>query len=461
MQKFSDRERHCLRLLTKHSPTFKVDPDKCHFLRTPTEFHNDLKRAALEAKSSIILSSLYISNDSYCQELINCLHDACGRNEELKVVLLFDYLRSLREPVKNSFSLLLPLLENYPTQVRIYFYHTPKLNGIKKELLPNRVNEIVGVQHTKLYMFDDNLLISGANLSETYFTLRQDRYLWIKNNSEIVNYFTNLVKTICNLSFNVTSKGELEYSNNNKYHPIKQSSKYAKHACDLIKPFIIPNNNSDEIEFDSHSTWCFPLLQMAPFKTYQDEETVSELLKSISNCKTDILSPYLNLAPKYKELIMKSDAKLIRVFTASPEANGFYTAKDFSKYVPTAYSAVELLFYNKINKLQLQDRITIHEWKVDGWTYHGKGVYVYFPNEELPSLVIIGSTNLGVRSAEKDLEAQIAIVTNNNNLKLKIKEEFDYLTKPTKQINKETFDTPNRKIPFWMNIAVNFVGDFL
>ena len=40
-------------------------------------------------------------------------------------------------------------------------------------VLPSRVNEIIGVSHVKAYMFDGDLLMSGANLSNDYFTIRQ------------------------------------------------------------------------------------------------------------------------------------------------------------------------------------------------------------------------------------------------------------------------------------------------
>ena len=40
-------------------------------------------------------------------------------------------------------------------------------------LLPPRMNEVVGVSHLKAYIFDDDVLLSGANLGEQYFTCRQ------------------------------------------------------------------------------------------------------------------------------------------------------------------------------------------------------------------------------------------------------------------------------------------------
>jgi CDP-diacylglycerol---glycerol-3-phosphate 3-phosphatidyltransferase len=57
----------------------------------------------------------------------------------------------------------------YPKQIEINFFKTPNLTSWKT-FLPQRVNEIVGienklnykgVQHIKAYIFDDDILISG------------------------------------------------------------------------------------------------------------------------------------------------------------------------------------------------------------------------------------------------------------------------------------------------------------
>ena len=54
-------------------------------------------------------------------------------------------------------------------------YHTPLLRGALKALVPQRYNETLGLQHTKIFVFDDSVILSGANLSSDYFTNRQDR----------------------------------------------------------------------------------------------------------------------------------------------------------------------------------------------------------------------------------------------------------------------------------------------
>lgn len=61
-----------------------------------------------------------------------------------------------------------------PGRLSVHLYQTPKLRGALKRL-PPRWNEIVGVSHVKAIVADDDVVMTGANLSETYFTLRQDR----------------------------------------------------------------------------------------------------------------------------------------------------------------------------------------------------------------------------------------------------------------------------------------------
>jgi CDP-diacylglycerol--glycerol-3-phosphate 3-phosphatidyltransferase len=40
-------------------------------------------------------------------------------------------------------------------------YHTANLRGLKKKIVPKRLNEGWGLQHMKLYGIDDEIIISG------------------------------------------------------------------------------------------------------------------------------------------------------------------------------------------------------------------------------------------------------------------------------------------------------------
>jgi len=55
-----------------------------------------------------------------------------------------------------------PLLrDKYEDRCKVFLYHTPKLRGVMKAAMPDRFNELIGLQHMKLYIIDDALIISG------------------------------------------------------------------------------------------------------------------------------------------------------------------------------------------------------------------------------------------------------------------------------------------------------------
>lgn len=58
--------------------------------------------------------------------------------------------------------MLLPLLQRFPEQVRVSLFHTPNLRGLLRLLMPERFNETIGLQHIKVYLFDDNVILSGC-----------------------------------------------------------------------------------------------------------------------------------------------------------------------------------------------------------------------------------------------------------------------------------------------------------
>jgi CDP-diacylglycerol--glycerol-3-phosphate 3-phosphatidyltransferase len=78
----------------------------------------------------------------------------------LRVSVLLDFMRGSRG-VKNSRTMLLPLVKDFTPAVTVALYHTPELRGIARQLLPERYNETLGVNHIKAYVFDDTVVISG------------------------------------------------------------------------------------------------------------------------------------------------------------------------------------------------------------------------------------------------------------------------------------------------------------
>jgi CDP-diacylglycerol---glycerol-3-phosphate 3-phosphatidyltransferase len=82
-------------------------------------------------------------------------------------------------------------------------YHTPNFRGLKKRFVPQRFNEGWGLQHIKLYGADDEVILSGANLSRDYFTNRQDRYHAFKS-KDITAYYALLHEKLRSISYRLT-----------------------------------------------------------------------------------------------------------------------------------------------------------------------------------------------------------------------------------------------------------------
>ncbi|KAK7877197.1 hypothetical protein WMY93_032099, partial [Mugilogobius chulae] len=129
--------------------------------------------------------------------------------------------------------MLLPLLSRFTSQMRVSLYHTPDLRGLLRLLVPQRFNETIGVQHIKVYLFDDSLIISGANLSESYFTNRQDRYVLLENCSEVADFFSDLVEAVGDVSLQLQPDDSVNMMDG-MVHPYKVREALTRHTVQFI-----------------------------------------------------------------------------------------------------------------------------------------------------------------------------------------------------------------------------------
>ncbi|KAG0228130.1 CDP-diacylglycerol--glycerol-3-phosphate 3-phosphatidyltransferase [Actinomortierella wolfii] len=383
-------------------------------LFTPTEFYNEIK--------------------------IETLANALQNNPELEVTLLFDALRGTRDAGKgSSATLLLPLVKAHPDRVRVSMYHTPDLNGVLKRVMPPRFNEGIGLQHMKVYAFDDTIILSGANLSQDYFTNRQDRYMVIKD-KDVTSYFTGLVSTVTSFSYQLKPSDSKQYALELEPHqpdPVKECKKFKRHAQQL----------------------------MGPLGIRQDERvTLSMLDRALHKGRTDqglarmfITSGYFNFEEQYSQTIVSASTSNVTLIAASPEANGFFNSSGISKYVPDVYTLIEKRFFETARRLGNEERVKIEEYKRHGWTYHAKGLWIYPPQSQLPVVSTIGSPNFGYRSLVRDLEAQLFVVTKNRSLQEKLNKELANLRQHTTAVTDATFQAPDRAVPNWVKGASQII----
>ena len=92
--------------------------------------------------------------------------------------MLFDYMRGTRinRDGQSTLQMIKPLKQkHFLRDIRMSLYHNPDTGFSKGKGSNSPLREIFGVHHIKAHVFDSNIMITGANLSEDYFTDRQDR----------------------------------------------------------------------------------------------------------------------------------------------------------------------------------------------------------------------------------------------------------------------------------------------
>ena len=127
------------------------------------------------------MSALYWGVEEKEQKLRDAVAASLTHSPGLRVKILLDWCRGTRlVGGQSSVTLLSPLHKTgssdsteTSSRCRLAFYQTPQLRGWLGRWLPSKWNELLGLQHCKVYIFDNSLIISGANLSRDYFTNRQ------------------------------------------------------------------------------------------------------------------------------------------------------------------------------------------------------------------------------------------------------------------------------------------------
>ncbi|KAK9709719.1 CDP-diacylglycerol--glycerol-3-phosphate 3-phosphatidyltransferase [Basidiobolus ranarum] len=459
--------------LAAQTPAIPISAENTEIIKTPTAFYNELKNGILRAKHRVELGALYIGTGE--SELIHTLHQALSKNQELKVRIVLDGLRGTRasNTGASSATMLLPIVKEFPGRVEVGLYHTPKLNGLLKKILPARFNEGIGVMHLKAYIFDDEVMLSGANLSRDYFTNRQDRYIHFKKASELSEYYSQLLQVVQNYSYQLApTAGGYETVLSKSPDPVHESRDFHHFAHQSTQEFLdkwlhrtlpLRNQLSESPNSISHDTVVFPVAQMGLFGIRQDEQTMKkllELLGSAEESRIELTSGYFNFTREYINEVLKSNGKF-RLLAASPEANGFFNSKGVSKYIPPAYTYFTHQFFKKALAAGKQDSIEIEEYKRDGWTYHAKGLWCYLNHDIHPSVFTIGSPNFGYRSMQRDLESQVIGVTTDSRLQLELHQEIEDLRSHSYRLDMNTFELPERRVHPVTKIAASTIRTML
>ncbi|KAJ3000267.1 CDP-diacylglycerol--glycerol-3-phosphate 3-phosphatidyltransferase [Globomyces sp. JEL0801] len=131
-------------------PIFKLNPNQSSIIQSPKDFLTQLKVISLSL--IIQLGIQNANNRSGEEELIDLLNTKLSTNSSLKLVILIDYFRGSRLDSNNvsSYTLLSPLVKNFPDQVKIHFYHAPVVSNLVKRIVPPRFIE--GINYKRYHI---------------------------------------------------------------------------------------------------------------------------------------------------------------------------------------------------------------------------------------------------------------------------------------------------------------------
>ncbi|XP_067618148.1 CDP-diacylglycerol--glycerol-3-phosphate 3-phosphatidyltransferase, mitochondrial [Eurosta solidaginis] len=446
--------------LNNVAPCFPLRGEKIQIIHEPHHFYETLVQRSALARERIVLASLYLGTGHLETAFVQTLRSSLQQQSSLHVNVLLDFTRGTRGDV-NSKTMLLPLLRDFGEQMRLSLYHTPDLRGITKRLAPPRWNELLGLQHMKVYLFDDAVLISGANLSNDYFTNRQDRYILIED-KPLADFYAQLIARVQEFSLAVNQNAQEQLHKDGKYLPYEGAKEdFVAHAKQRITDFMqniyIQQQKAAEKQKDA-DTWVFPLVEMGQIGIHHDSLVTKNLLSSaIEGSRMKLASGYFNLTQEYMNTLADNCLAQCSILMAHPNANGFQGASGPAGGIPAAYTLIARHFYENLVRLKQNHRINFFEYEKDGWTYHAKGLWYYLPGSTLPNVTLIGSSNFGERSVHRDLETQICLVTNNNELCKRLEDETDRLFSSSSIAEKEIVSRP---VPHWVQAVVRIFRKF-
>ncbi|RNF16793.1 putative phosphatidylglycerophosphate synthase [Trypanosoma cruzi] len=417
-----------------------VRAESVRILPSPKRFFEELQKRVHAAKRRIIISALYIGDGPLARQFVACLEDKVAEmarsGQPLDVCLLLDYNRMHDRHNLLTLKQLLTLAHSTSgsatgidsqamVRVRLFLFQTPcRWNRLFAPF--GRAKEALGVQHTKIFCFDDcDTILSGANLSDDYFSTRMDRYVVIEDNVHVTAWFSDLAHTLCRMSHCVVCHGEAltghnatnnnNNNNNNSNNgdvnsngrnmrnrsngytvhkkselvilpnalgidPSLESAAFSARAKQLLEEFAARAVAASELfspeeEKEEYDTFLFPTLQFARANIFHDSLVVQQLLhKAPASTRIFFTSPYLNMYAPFVDEMLASETTYDFI-TASVNTNGWRGAKGLAGYIPYFYLQLERAFYFLMREYGCSDRVRVREFSVDGLTFHAKGVW--------------------------------------------------------------------------------------
>lgn len=183
----------------------------------------------------------------------------------------------------------------------------------------------------------------SANLSSSYFTNRQDRYIHFTRNASLLSYLSSLLRLFTQYSYYLSASPPPSASPHHlipltetrpgpslvwpspSVHP-RQFNSHAQATLTAFQRSWHASNPARARRIDV-DTWFYPVIQAGTVGIREEERGLGKVFKFADqdDVKVDLTSGYFGLYKKYKEAVLQSKAPF-RVIAASPKVSNSLTA---------------------------------------------------------------------------------------------------------------------------------------
>ena len=285
------------------------------------------------------------------------------------------------------------------------------------------------------------------------------QYLNVEGCSDLADYYEGLVDTVASFSLVMDKDQKFVTDEQLVSHPYQgKMSEFVEESSQLVRTFLENQKIKNKVDLSDFDTVVFPSVQMGQLNITQDSEVTSKLLRSGEpGGMFHFATGYFNLTDQYMKDILEGSESKFNLLMAHPQANGFFGARGLAGGIASAYTLIANTFYSLVFSRNMQHRIKLFEYQRTGWTYHAKGLWysssASMSLTSLPCLTMVGSPNYGYRSVFKDLETQITILSNNRQLQQQLGEEQSMLYKQGQEVNSNTYQQEDRRVPAWVKMV--------
>lgn len=255
------------------------------------------------------------------------------------------------------------------------------ISGVKKAVVDaagiKGLVEVLGVYHVKYIIVDDTLILTGANLSEEYYTTREDRYVVLQCGS-VQAFFVSVSELFANeneIQNSQAAKASLEEKLREWKGEASPQKRYDAQATQSnVIGWVEPNFNfpKQAANADPATSSCDEFIN--------DAELLSDIAsrhrqKHGSYPWIGIQTAYFNPTNEMLEVFkdITSGGGSITVITASGKSHGFYqpptSSTNTRTWIPSAYKYIA-------EKVGEMDGVEVKLWEKEGWTFHRKGIWV-------------------------------------------------------------------------------------